>query len=427
MRFVSSNRTGLPANPTLRSSNIENVGEPSISTIIDFAALTNIQHWEHSSLVLSEARYHHKKNVKRTAMVKDLVLPPMHVQLLDKLTHVDTEHLQAARREDYTVDVSAEFDVMPVTELRVPKFWKHKPETAIRDIGSKINGRETIFVMIASYRDFQCRETIASLFSRADHPDRLFVGAADQVVDGDIGCATLPKPCEEDPEQALCKYRNQITVYKMDAKLATGPVTARHIGDRLYQGQYFAMQLDAHCEFTRHWDTNIIDQWRQTGNEMAVLTSYLSDVQGSVDKNGDSTRHTRPIMCNSAFEGLMPARYLRHGSQPEDTPAIRDMPQLEPFWAAGFSFSRGHFIVQVPYDGYQPMVFQGEEIGIGIRGFTYGYDFYAPRDSVVFHEYAVKSQRRKKVHMYWEVSMIDFMFSRFNNAIVCDFRIVRGT
>ena len=47
---------------------------------------------------------------------------------------------------------------------------------------------------------------------------------------------------------------------------------------------------------------------------------------------------------------------------------------------------------------------QGEEIAIGIRGFTYGYDFYAPRDSVVFHEYAVKSSRRKKVHMFWCVS-----------------------
>jgi hypothetical protein len=44
---------------------------------------------------------------------------------------------------------------------------------------------------------------------------------------------------------------------------------------------------------------------------------------------------------------------------------------------------------------------QGEEIGIGIRGFTWGYDFYAPRDSVVFHEYAVKSSRRNKVHMFW--------------------------
>ena len=39
---------------------------------------------------------------------------------------------------------------------------------------------------------------------------------------------------------------------------------------------------------------------------------------------------------------------------------------------------------------------------MGIRGFTHGYDFYAPRDSIVFHEYASKSSRRKKVHMFWE-------------------------
>jgi hypothetical protein len=47
------------------------------------------------------------------------------------------------------------------------------------------------------------------------------------------------------------------------------------------------------------------------------------------------------------------------------------------------------------------MRIQGEEIAIGIRGFTHGYDFYAPKDSVVFHEYASRSNRRKKVHMFW--------------------------
>jgi hypothetical protein len=164
------------------------------------------------------------------------------------------------------------------------------------------------------------------------------------------------------------------------------------------------MQMDAHCLFANHWDTNIIKQYRETHNEMAVLSSYMTDIQGSLNANGDSTRKTRPIMCNSYFEGIEPQKYLRHGSQPEDFAIIREMPQLQPFWAAGLSFSRGHFKLRVPYDSYQPMVFQGEEIAIGIRGFTHGYDFYAPRDSVVFHEYAERSSRRKKIHMFWENS-----------------------
>ena len=48
--------------------------------------------------------------------------------------------------------------------------------------------------------------------------------------------------------------------------------------------------------------------------------------------------------------------------------------------------------------------FQGEEISIGIRGFTFGYDFYAPERSVCFHMYAegVNKAKRKKVSLFWE-------------------------
>lgn len=260
--------------------------------------------------------------------------------------------------EDGTLPESDGFDIMMLTELKVPKFWVPPSGLELETVGTKVGGHETIFLMIASYRDFQCHETITSAFSLADHPERLFVGAVDQIVPGDMTCTYTEQTCEENPSQPICKYRSQISVYTMNAEMATGPVTARHIGDRLYRGQYFVMQMDAHCKFVRHWDTDIIGQFRMTGNEMAVLSSYLSDVQGSIDRDFKSTRNTRPIMCNSDFEGIMPARYLRHGAQPEDRAVVRDMPQLQPFWAAGFSFSRGHFKVRVPYDGLQPMVFQ---------------------------------------------------------------------
>eukprot|EP01037_Dinobryon_pediforme_P030057 gene30057-33972_t len=123
---------------------------------------------------------------------------------------------------------------------------------------------------------------------RSDHPERLFVGAVDQVVPGDVGCLDLEIPCSQDSNQLICKYLDQISIFKMDAQYATGPVTARHIGDRMYRGQTFVMQMDAHCLFVRHWDTLIINQWSSTHNEMAVLSSYLSDVQGSLTPAGDS-------------------------------------------------------------------------------------------------------------------------------------------
>jgi hypothetical protein len=111
-------------------------------------------------------------------------------------------------------------------------------------------------------------------------------------------------------------------------------------------------------------------------------------------------------MCQTDFEEdyYNPhLTFLMHGQQPEGKPSIVGEPLLIPFWAAGFSFARGHFVVQVPYDQYLPMIFQGEEISIGIRGFTYGYDFYAPEKSVLYHYYHTTPDNKKRnVKRFWE-------------------------
>lgn len=189
-------------------------------------------------------------NIKKVKSAKELMWPPV--------------------LSDLTIPEEDGFDNMPYSGLKVPRFWE--PSGDVLKSGSKVNGEETIFLMIASYRDFQCRETITSAFAKADHPERLFIGAVDQIAPGDkdLGCLDIAVPCDQNPNQPICKYRDQISIFKMDASTATGPVTARHIGDRMYRGQYFVMQMDAHCLFVRHWDTQIINQWRLTGKETAV-------------------------------------------------------------------------------------------------------------------------------------------------------------
>jgi hypothetical protein len=83
-----------------------------------------------------------------------------------------------------------------VTEMSVPKFWSDplmtstgplmSRETALkvgsyatesRDVDSR-----TIFVAVASYRDFQCKETLDSIFARAKFPNRIRVGASNSVI-----------------------------------------------------------------------------------------------------------------------------------------------------------------------------------------------------------------------------------------------------
>ncbi len=105
---------------------------------------------------------------------------------------------------------------------------------------------------------------------------------------------------------------------------------------------------------------------------MAVLTTYVSEVVGHYNaKSGRRTTDNRPIMCETDYdidyynENLA---YLMHGQQPEGLASVKGEPTLHPLWAAGFSFARGHFAVQVPYDQYLPMVFQGKIENIYING-----------------------------------------------------------
>jgi [Skp1-protein]-hydroxyproline N-acetylglucosaminyltransferase len=262
----------------------------------------------------------------------------------------------------------------------------------------------TIFLSIASYRDFECRTTVESVLLSAKYPHRIRIGVVDQVVPGhDVACDEPVEPCDVNPHQGLCLYKDQVEVYTIHASLSVGPVFARHLAYRLYRGEYYATQSDAHVTYTKDWDVDMVGQFVSAKNEMAVLSTYLSDIEGALDEQGNSKLKTRPIMCNTIWEQDTQGKHLRHDTQPEKRPSIHGTPQLSPWWAAGFSFSRGHFVVNVPYDLYQPMVFQGEEMSIGIRGFTVGYDFYAPERSVCFHHYTVHAEdKRKKVPMFWE-------------------------
>jgi hypothetical protein len=315
-------------------------------------------------------------------------------------------------------------------KIKVPKFWQPTcygdkgvryflgnhgdelitPEQAAQIGSYNSEGLETIYISVASYRDPECQPTVSDIFERADHPERIRVAIVDQRVEDDETvppCGQPGIPCDQDSEQAMCKYGHLIDVFTVDAILSVGPVFARHLANRMYRGEYFAMQVDSHVRFIEHWDTSLLDQWKSANNEMAVITTYLSDITDSIDPVTHANNHpNRPIMCKTDYEGNGKLKHLRHGQQPEGLPGIHGEPTIHPFWAAGFSFARGHFVTQVPYDQYEPMVFQGEEIFMGLRGWTYGYDYYTAETSVAFHMYAIKAnkERRKKVSLFWENS-----------------------
>lgn len=166
----------------------------------------------------------------------------------------------------------------PDVIISIPKMWIddpvsiHQNKLMTRDLAMKIGSctvpdasgnfargdscplnERTIYVSIASYRDWQCRETVTSIFQRAAHPERIRVGVIDQIdVDEDIHCDAPYEPCSENPEQMLCKYKNQLDILQVDPMLAVGPVFARHLGHRLYRGECeYGIDFSA-CLFVYH-------------------------------------------------------------------------------------------------------------------------------------------------------------------------------
>jgi hypothetical protein len=259
--------------------------------------------------------------------------------------------------------------------LQVPRFWDPSASyrRPIRDflgdngrrvltaeearsVGSLYKGKETIFLSVASYRDQECLPTVESIFLRAKYPERIRVAIVDQVEATDRKCSQPELPCDQDPEQVLCKFRHLIDVLEVPAYQMVGPVFARHLSHRMYRGEYFSMQVDAHVRFTQDWDEDLIAQWRSANNEMAVLSTYLTDISDSIDSvTHKSLKTKRNMMCWIEFEGSGISQHLMLKGPATSTPAIQGTPMLHPFWSAGFSFARGHFIVQVPYDQFLPV------------------------------------------------------------------------
>lgn len=45
----------------------------------------------------------------------------------------------------------------------------------------------------------------------------IVAGVVDQIIEGDDICNVPIEPCEKDPEQGLCKYADQVDLFRMEA------------------------------------------------------------------------------------------------------------------------------------------------------------------------------------------------------------------
>jgi len=320
--------------------------------------------------------------------------------------------------EDTFESITLEFPENPEFSitLNLPKFWfpskwdKKMTRRMASSVGSYAPSNEgianymfrslksdstsswdfrTIFVGISTYKSLHCQKTINHIFLRALHPDRIRVGIVDQT-DTESSCDSPAVPCEEEPNQVLCKFHGQIDIYPLHpAKdFVVGSILIHHVVERMYRGEYYVLLTNVNNVMVSGWDADAIRQFESLQNEMAILSTIPTAAN---EKNFNMTswsaqRDTRVVLCNAEFFGESYATKLLTIVN-EDQPELvsPSMPQLCPYWSSDFSFSRGHFVLNVPFDPYLSVPINGEDLTMSIRAFTHGYDIYTPEKPLCFY------------------------------------------
>ena len=258
---------------------------------------------------------------------------------------------------------------------------------------------DTIFISIASFNDPDCSSTIISAFENAANPDRIFIGIYQQInLDKYSDCLNISNiNC---PLHPLCHRIWQINIIRVTESQAYGPTHGRYNADKLYNNETFYMIIDSHTWFRQNWDDIILQLWYSIENDYACITHYPKPwdsmkrdmINWKKHPNGDSSILSYHI-CGSIYESSinkMPRNdgmcYLQ----------IKNMskPILVPFFAAGFSFIKSHFRINVPFDPHTKYLFHGEEFQFATRLWTNGYDLYSPQFDIIFHRYSSENAKR---------------------------------
>jgi hypothetical protein len=240
----------------------------------------------------------------------------------------------------------------------------------------------TIFVQIASFRDPQLNPTLEDLISKTKYPKKLRIGICNQY--------------NENDEFNLDHYRKDKRFRIIDVKDIDSPGVcwARNQVQQLYSGETYTLQIDSHMRFEQNWDEiliNMLKDLQSKGYPKPLLTGYVSSFDPDNDPQGRVTEPWRMTFDRFIPEGAV--FFL-----PEVIPNWRELSGPIParFYSAHFCFTLGEFSNEVQHD--PEYYFHGEEISVGVRAFTHGYDLFHPHRVIIWHEYTRKGRTKQ-----WDV------------------------
>jgi len=272
----------------------------------------------------------------------------------------------------------------------------------------------SIFLSIATYRDAECVNTIKWAYEKAKNPDKLFVGLVQQnchencvsgVLDGGVVESVGP---DVDCYKSFCEGEGmefcdngQVRVLNIEESESLGPYAARFFASKLWFGEQWYMQIDAHMTFAQHWDAISVNMLQRAPSKKPIITHYPPPHKESLD---NTSHEPAPRICGPVFASDdLEAQVIRLEDSGVYDKEHNEIPRFAPFVAAGYFVAHSEFLREVPFDPFLPWIFMGEEIIMSTRLWTSGYDIFSPSQSVIGHMYVRRHQPK-----FWETVGRDF-------------------
>ncbi len=224
----------------------------------------------------------------------------------------------------------------------------------------------TIFVAIAAYADPALPRTLEDALSLAHEPECLRFGICWQ----------------DDPAHpvALEAFRRDPRFRFIDRTTteSRGGPWARNLAQSLWRGEPYTLQVDAHVTFASGWDQALIATLESMPAEKPLLTMnaplFYADEHGALHRRDDMGVPTTRV---NGWRAPDWAPWFDFG------PPNTQHPGRARFVNGGFVFTRGEWNVEVPQD--PDHYYWGEEFGVTVRSFTWGYDLFLPNQPLVWH------------------------------------------
>lgn len=233
----------------------------------------------------------------------------------------------------------------------------------------------SIFISIASYRDPELTRTIKSAIGNAANPEELYFSVVIQDFEDDT------------PDLSWVPNLSLVTMHPSEAR---GAGYARSIAMKAYNNEDYFLQIDSHTVFEKDWDIICIDEHNKAksiANNNKIILSYFPPpfhiepdksiffIKNDKKKPPYPTRQKPLLTSKNNWTAQRVEFSNRQKPYPEESTTI----------LAGFVFTTGNIISEIPYD--PEISFFGEELCFAIRAWTRGWDIYSPSKVILYHFY----------------------------------------